>query len=526
MKPFTKPLYTDEEWTPGLLTRMLEISEEITTKEYGLSIHPNELKIVTPKQMEDAMVTGALPLQIHHWYYGLLSYRAAAQGTENYLEVVQNTFPVQSYCVENNTATEMLTIIAHAACGHNTVYKNNFLFSKYSSSKGIVDYLIFARQFLRKCEEKYGEDRVADLLTACMTLQSYSVDLGRKPKLRSYDEELVRLQARVQRFEETYNPVFHDRSAHPLIGGSEPKMKFPLSPDENVLKFIEKHGPRLNVIEQWEAEVVRIIRMINAYFYPHRRTRVIHEGVACTMQWKIMNRLSPLDLGALTNKAMNYFFETHNSVIAQGGYGRNRDKFDGNFYPWRINHYSLGFRLFEDIERMCKNPTDEDRQWFPKLAGADFWEVFRHIVAEHDDETFIRTYLSPKLIRDYGFLALLDDPDDDHYEVTHIHNEEGYRHIRDKLASQWCYHDQVPNIMVEDVDVSGGAVLTLRHQQYEGMKLSERSVGKVLMHVNRHLWPRVVRLKSVDGEGQCSDLWLIDGDDISHYNGDPLEGEE
>ena len=507
MKKFERPIYEGEEWTPALLQRFLEISEEIAVEKCGLDLYPNEVKIVTSKQMEDAMVTGALPLQLYHWFYGMQSYQIEATGSRGYLEIVQNTNPCQLYCAENNTATEMLVVIAHAGCGHNAVYKNNFLFRQFTNPKGIVDYLIFARDFLRKCEEKYGEERVSDLMTACMALGPYSVDLIRKPKPRSYDDELARLQKRVEQFERSFNPVFHDRSSSPLRGQNEIEIRIPESPDENILKFIEKQGPRLRVIEEWEAEVTRIFRKINEYFYPHTRTKVVHEGAACTLQRTVFNCLSPLELGAVSNSAMNNFFDVHARVTGQPGY-RWRDKFEGKIPLWGINHYSLGFQLFQDIERICREPTDEDRAWFPDLIGANFWEVFRHIIAEHDDESFIQTYFSPKLIRDYAFFALEDDPDHDYFEVTDIHNEEGYRHVRDRLAHQYAYHAALPNLEVASVDIGSGCALTLRHTQHDRVHLDGNSVGEFLFIVHRNLWPRTMRIESVDAEGKVTDLWI------------------
>jgi len=35
-----------------------------------------------------------------------------------------------------------------------------------------------------------------------------------------------------------------------------------------------------------------------------------------------------------------------------------------------INPYALGFAIYRDIRRICEQPTDEDRQWFPQLAGS------------------------------------------------------------------------------------------------------------------------------------------------------------
>lgn len=524
MRKFDNPLYEGEEWTPALLQQFTDICEEIGEKECGLSLYPNEVKIVTPKQMEDAMVTGALPLQLYHWFYGLQSYQFQQRGVGDFFEVVQNTDPCQLYCVENNTATQMLTVIAHAGIGHNTVYKNNFLFQEFTRPRGIVDYLLFARDFLKRCEEKYGEERVSDLMTSCMMLAPYSVDLMRKPKPRSYEDELARLHKRVERFEENFNPVFHDRSANPILARDKLRVRLPASPDENILKFLEKNGPLLRVLDQWEAEVIRIFRKINEYFYPHHRTSVVHEGAACTMQWKVFERLSPLDLGAVNDCAMNNFFATHGSVINQPGY-RWRPKFDGKVFAYPINHYSLGFQLFQDIARMCREPTEEDRRWFPSLPGSDFWDVFRHIIVEHDDESFIRTYLSPKLIRDYAFYVLKDDPDKEYFEVTDIHNEEGYHTIRDKLAQRYAYHDNLPNLTVANVDITDGCALTLRHTQHNGVSLDGDSASEVLYLLQKHLWPRTVKIESVNAEHAVSEAWLNEDGSVRRLNGYNIEND-
>jgi len=296
------------------------------------------------------------------------------------------------------------------------------------------------------------------------------------------------------------------------------RIKIPPRPDENILKFIEKNGPKLRVLELWEAEIVRIFRKINEYFYPFHRTRVIHEGAACTLHWNIMNRVSPLELNAVPHSAMHHFFEMHASVIGQPGH-RWRKKFDGQISLWDINHYSLGFQMFQDIERICTNPTDEDRKWFPRLPGRNFWDVFRQIITEDDDESFIRTYLSPKLIREYAFYVLRDDPEVDYLEVTDIHNEEGYIHIREKLAERWAYHAQLPNISVANVDIANGCALQLQHVEYGGMGLDGDSVGEVLAHMNENLWRRKISLESVNDQGKRSDLWTIKEGKLNYHEG-------
>ena len=35
-----------------------------------------------------------------------------------------------------------------------------------------------------------------------------------------------------------------------------------------------------------------------------------------------------------------------------------------------INPYALGFGMMQDIKRICDNPTEEDREWLPEIAGS------------------------------------------------------------------------------------------------------------------------------------------------------------
>jgi len=34
-----------------------------------------------------------------------------------------------------------------------------------------------------------------------------------------------------------------------------------------------------------------------------------------------------------------------------------------------FNPYALGFAMMQDIERIVSHPDEEDRQWFPDIAG-------------------------------------------------------------------------------------------------------------------------------------------------------------
>ena len=150
---------------------------------------------------------------------------------------------------------------------------------------------------------------------------------------------------------------------------------------------------------------------------------------------------------------------------------------------------------------MCENPTEEDKYWFPELAGGDWLETIHFAMQNFKDESFISQYLSPKVMRDMKFFSVNDDDRHNYIEVTDIHNEEGYRTIREKLSAQYNLSNLEPNIQVFDVNLRGNRALTLRYVPQNRVPLHETK-DEVLKHVHR-LWGFEVILEEglSDGKG-------------------------
>ncbi|MGK0173067.1 MAG: stage V sporulation protein R, partial [Gammaproteobacteria bacterium] len=225
------------------------------------------------------------------------------------------------------------------------------------------------------------------------------------------------------------------------------------------------------------------------YFYPQRQTQVMNEGWACFWHYTLLNHL--YDQGLTTDGFMLEFLQSHTNVIAQPAY-------DSPSYSG-VNPYALGFAMMSDLRRICETPTDEDREWFPDLAGTSWLVTLDFAMRNYKDESFIRQYLSPRLIRQFKFFNVVDDEREETLEVNAIHDEQGYRSVRRALAHQYEMSSIEPNIQVAQVDVRGGRALTLRHCQHDGVCLHE-DADEVLRHAAR-LWGFTVRLESVDANG-------------------------
>jgi spore cortex formation protein SpoVR/YcgB (stage V sporulation) len=257
-------------------------------------------------------------------------------------------------------------------------------------------------------------------------------------------------------------------------------------PQENVLYFLEKSAPRL---QPWQRELLRIVRHIAQYFYPQGQTKVMNEGAATYVHYRVMTRLH--QQGRISDGHFLEFLQSHTNVVFQPGHDDPR--FSG------FNPYALGFAMMQDIERIVSEPDDEDRAWFPDIAGTgDVMAVLRDVWANYRDESFISQYLSPRLMRHMRMFHLHDDPSvSAGIRVAAIHNERGYRRIRSELSRQHDIGWIDPNIEVVDVDLAGDRRLLLRHTVVNGGLLAEANTRRVLQHL-ADLWSYDVVLREVD----------------------------
>jgi spore cortex formation protein SpoVR/YcgB (stage V sporulation) len=155
--------------------------------------------------------------------------------------------------------------------------------------------------------------------------------------------------------------------------------------------------------------------------------------------------------------------------------------------------------MYTDIKRICDSPTDEDRAWFPDMAGAPWLPTLDHAMRNFKDESFIGQYLSPQLMREMRLFAIHDDVAQSELLVSAIHDEDGYRALRQTLSQQYDLGTREPNIQVWNVNLRGDRTLVLRHTQHQGRPLADDAL-EVLKHVAR-LWGFGVDLETVDAKG-------------------------
>ncbi len=480
-----KPLSTGSEWTFELLETYDKEIARIAQDQFQLDTYPNQIEVIRSDQMMDAYASVGMPIGYNHWSYGKhylnteQNYKRGRMGLA--YEIVINSNPCISYLMEENNMTMQALVIAHACYGHNSFFKGNYLFREWTDAEAIIDYLVFARDYIAKCEQKYGVDEVEAVLDSCHALMNYGVDRYKRPVQISANEEKHRQKTREQYIQRHINDLWR---TIPRFKEKEEQHEtcFPKDPQENLLYFIEKNAPNL---ESWQREIVRIVRKMAQYFYPQRQTQVMNEGWATFWHYTLLNQMHTE--GLVDDGFIIEFLTSHTNVVAQ-------PEFDSEYYSG-INPYALGFAMMTDIRRVCENPTAEDKRWLPDIAGSDWLSTMHYAMKNFRDESFILQFLSPKVIRDFKFFCLQDNDKKSNIEVTAIHDEAGYQQVREQLSQQYNLSHQEPDIQVYKVDLRGDRSITLRHYQNQRKPLN-KNTQEVLKHVYR-LWGYDVCLETL-----------------------------
>ncbi|MBF5058337.1 SpoVR family protein [Alcanivorax sp. 521-1] len=485
----SKLLSTGSDWDFETLDRYDRAIAELAHGKYGLDTYPNQIEVISSEQMMDAYSSVGMPVGYNHWSFGKQfvevegRYRRGQMGLA--YEIVINSNPCIAYLMEENTITMQALVIAHASYGHNSFFKGNYLFKTWTDASAIIDYLVFARHYIAECEQRHGVAAVEEVLDSCHALMNYGVDRYKRPTPISAMEEKRRQREREEILRQQVSELWKTfPDLQPATQRREPNFRYPAEPQENLLYFLEKNAP---LLEPWQRELIRIVRKMAQYFYPQRQTKVMNEGWATFWHYTLLHDL--YDNGQVSDGFMLEFLQNHSQVIHQ-------PPFDSPYYSG-INPYALGFAMFTDIRRICEQPTEEDRHWFPDIAGSDWLTTLKFAMESFKDESFIQQFLSPRLIREFKLFSLFDDNERDYIEIDAIHDERGYKAIRNKLSEQYNLSIQEPNIQVHDADVRGDRSLTLQHIRQHHRPLDEASSREVLRHLYR-LWGFDVHLESVD----------------------------
>ncbi len=501
----SKLLFDQHEWTLPLIEKTWEVIDNYGKNWLGLDYYEPQIEIISAEQMLTAYSTSALPVMFDHWSFGktfIKNKEDYRQGKMNLAyEIVINTDPAIAYLLENNSMTMQCLVLCHASVGHSAFFKNNYVFKERTQPDSIIPYLKYARGYIEECEEIHGLQRVEKLIDACHCFKLFGVDKYKRKRNKSKAQLAQQSLDRTAHETASYDPVLDTVRDFNLDLNQfkiKPSSSKIILPEENILYFFEKHSP---LLQDWEREIVRIIRTIAQYFQAQMTTKLANEGYATFIHYTLMNKL--WDDGRITNGSYLEFIESHSGVLSQPSVGDPR--YSG------VNPYALGFAIFNDIKRICMSPTDEDKDWFPEIAGKDWKEVTKDVVENYRDESLVCQFLSPKVIRDLRLGVIDDNQDDPCYNVIATHSDDEVLKVRQHLASHYSLDTLLPQLEIVQADAHGQSTLHISHRTTRGRWLDEDVLNQIRDYKYFDMfWPGGTTIYSTDEE--TSQIYKFTGD--------------
>lgn len=430
-----------------VLKDLIEWNEVIESKakELGLNFYPQEFEIIGFNEMLGYEAYVGMPSRYPHWSFGKSYEKNKTLYSFNLTglpyEMVINSNPCLAYLMRENTLPLQILTIAHVY-GHNDFFKNNRLFKEGTRAKLALEMFKLDGEIIREYINApgIGYEKVERILDAAHAIR-YNIGrvIGRK---EITDEEI-----RKNRIDD-YKKAIENKSILDMdMVIEEPILdKIPLEPYDDVVGFIIKYGK----LEEWEKDIVRIVKRETEYFMPQIETKTMNEGWASYWHYNILKRLD------LPEGLHFEFLKRHNDVVAPilGG----------------LNPYYVGFKMFEDIERRY---------------GKD--KIFE-VRAMERDASFIRRYLTQELCEELNLFQYGKKSFD--YVIEEVSDEGGWKEIRDNLAFT-AGLGSIPYIRVTDLNTRD-LTLTLEHV-YDGRELEATYAKETLKYVQQ-LWGYKVRL--------------------------------
>ena len=441
--PKSKLIFKDNNWNNDTIDKLWDVISKIGTEKYGLTYYTPRFELIDYEGMLNAYSTVALPSLYSHWSFGkqyVQEYNKYKNTHSLAFEVVINSDPSICYLMDSNTATLQALVIAHAAVGHSSFFKNNKLFRDHTKASAIIPFLARSAHRMKEIEQEYGQEYVEHVLDQCHVLRYVSFDKHKELYIPAAERKAAQKDIALAK-EAGQDKILDFSLSHPLRSDHDESIETKLwneghAFDDNVLKFIRTHAINMPEFVQ---EIIDIFLVVNQYLFPQIQTKLMNEGWASFWHYTIMKDL--YNEGYIDESSYWEFLQVHAAVLYQPGV---EDK------NYDINPYKLGFDMFQDIKRISMEPTEEDKEWFPDWAGNGEWLAnIKYAMESYKDESFIQQYLSPKLIRDYKFVTFTQNYEEGVITVTAHHSEPNYVNIVNSISEKYNFFHNVPSVMCE-----------------------------------------------------------------------------
>ena len=469
----------------SLPPHLAEMHSEIRgyADEFGLDYFETIFEMVTQDEMNMVAAYGGFPTRYPHWKWGM-SYDSLSKGhtygLQKIYELVINTDPCYAYLMDSNGLTDQKLVMAHVY-GHCDFFKNNYFFSH--TNRRMLDQMANHASRIRRYIDRYGIEEVEGFIDSCLTLENL-IDPNSVFQKKSSSSSTLRKESDSEQSkavpliptDKSYlrnfvNPEEFIESQRKIMEEeANKKRRDPVSPERDVLLFLLERAP----VENWQRDVISIIRDEAYYFLPQMQTKIMNEGWASYWHSKIMTTRALKD-----HELVDYACSHSGTMGTQ---------------PGRVNPYKLGIELFRHIEERwnkgqfglewanCDDYATRSR-WDKQLGlGRDKIFEVRKI---YNDATFIAEFLTEDFAREQKLFTYGVNRKSGDWEIQ----SREFNEIKSKMIANLTNSGQ-PRISVLDANWGNRGELLLLHY-HEGVDLQSDWAQDTLSCLFR-IWNRPV----------------------------------
>jgi stage V sporulation protein R len=460
----------------------MQVRIEGFARDFGLDFYETRFEVLDFETINQVAAYDGFPVRYPHWRFGMEFERLSksyAYGLHRIYEMVINTDPCYAYLLASNRMVDQKMVMAHVY-GHVDFFKNNLWFAH--TNRKMLDEMANHATRIRRHVERHGLEAVEDFIDACLSLDNlidiHAAGIRRRP-WQAHDQEDEPRRARrmpAKEYMDAYinPPEFMARQQRQLEEEDEARRRFPEQPERDVLLFLLEHAP----LENWQRDVLDIVREESYYFAPQRQTKIMNEGWASFVHTRIMTQR------ALEPDELIDYADHHSGTVAT--------------HPGRINPYKIGLELYRDIEdrwnRGAFGPEWEScddmrtrRDWNRQM-GLGREKVFE-VRRIYNDVGFIDEFLTEDFVRAHGLFTYDLDDVTNQYVIS----SRDFWEIKQRLLFQLTNFGQ-PILEIEEANYNNRGELYLVHK-YEGVDLDVAYAQETMANLYR-MWGRPVHVET------------------------------
>jgi stage V sporulation protein R len=470
---------------------------------FGLDFFEVVFELVSNEKVNEIAAYGGFPVRYPHWRFGMEYDRMAKShlyGLHKIYEMVINNDPCYAYLVDGASQIDYKLIMAHVYA-HSDFFKSNLWFEH--TNRKMMDEMANHATRIRRYIDRHGLDKVERFIDACLSIDSlidYHFPDQVEKRAEKPDEAAAqraekeeadhRFRVKTPEYlEEFLYPEEYVKAEKKKKAESKQRAKRnPPYPMKDVMSFLIRNAP----LEEWEWDVLSMMRKEALYFAPQGQTKIMNEGWAAYWHSKILTEKA-LDASEIVD-----FADNHSKAVAVQG--------------MQINPYKLGLEIYRDIEdrwnrgrfgKEYEECTDarKRRMWDRRLdlGRQKIFEV-RKI---YNDVSFLDEFLTPEFCLEHKLFTWAFKEQLNRCVI----DSRRFEAIKEQLLSQITNFGH-PLIHVIESNFQNRGELLLHHT-HQGTDLDLQYAQDVLANLAL-VWRRPVHILTTVGPEE--QLWSSDGE--------------